>query len=184
MLVHSDAGAPAIDLCAGTRASRAAATTAWHAAEFSFEINVVQPDTSATTSDAILAAMELYDATGARWALQLEVSYDTSKTALDLNLSENRTFVDGGTGRSSRTVRRVHPPGRHLDPRVARDDPRDGERRRDRARQRLERYHDVDIGVTPGTVNATPEILVGGAFAEKSSHGWTVRYDDVFFEVQ
>ena len=177
MLVTSTAGVAAIDLC-GYKAFKAAKTSGQYT--LAFDLDVEQADTTQGTSDAILAAIELLDSTGSRWALQLEVSYDATLGALAVNLSENESFgKDAATTYTGHAAKGTLPVGGWTHVTI-----------------------DATIGtssvgalhfgtqevakptITPDTVNGYPQILVGGTYAEKSAKGWTVRYDNVTFNVK
>ncbi|MGO8999437.1 MAG: hypothetical protein ACLQVI_39430 [Polyangiaceae bacterium] len=175
MLVTTKAGAASIDLC-GYK-SFTAVPKVGEELSLAFDLYVVQADTT-TSSDAVLAAIELIDALGDRWALQLELTYDG--IALDVNFSENDSVVgDASTTYTSHPVATRFPIGAWT-------------------RVTME----VTVGppftatlsfgstavakqvpVTPHTISGHPEILVGGTYAQQSTEGWIVRYDDVTFDV-
>ena len=178
MLATETAGVNAITSTpAATRASPDAATKKTYT--LSFDLNVLQADTSATTSDAILAALQLDVGGRPAWDLQLELSYDTTKGALDVNLSENASFTDGGHLYTAHRLPLTLPVGAwtrvSLVVAIGTSDA---------ALLALGGKTQASIVVNPGTTNAYPEILVGGAFAEKSAQGWVVSYDDVTFNAQ
>jgi hypothetical protein len=176
MLVTSTAGAAAIDL-AGYKSFTGAATKKTYT--LSFELDVQQADTSATTSDAILAAIQLDEAGRPAWDLQLEVNYDVAAAALDVNLSENASFADGGHLYTPHPVSATLPLGvwTRVSMVVVIGTT-------DAASLAFGAKSEESFTVSPGTVGAYPEILVGGTFAEKSTRGWIVSYDDVTFDAQ
>lgn len=178
MLVTSLGQQSRIDLC-GYKSLKSAPTTGTYT--LSFEINVVAPDTSASTSDAILAALELVDPTGYRWALQFEVSYDATAQVIDLDLSENRSFTDGGSQYTSHPVSAMTlPVGTWTRVAMVAIIGSGSES----IALGLGSGSNASFSTSTGTSGAYPEILVGGTFAEKSPGGWTVAYDDVFFTAQ
>ncbi len=143
----------------------------------SFDLYIAQADTSdARTSDAILGAIQLFDPVhSATWDLQLEVNYDAAANGLSVNLSENEKPggytphpISGGTlpiGVWTRVGMVATIGGTNT-----------GSIRFGTT--------SATVPVTPAPVGGYPEILVGGTFAEQSSQGWTVRYDNVTFDVQ
>jgi hypothetical protein len=176
MLVTSTAGASQIDLC-GYKSFKSAPTTGTYA--LAFDLDVVGVDKT-NNSDAILAAMELIDETGgARWALQLEVNYDSGAGALDVNFSQNQSFSDGGSSYTSHPVQAALAISAwtHVSMTVVIGTS-------DSAALVLGAAGGAKISIAPGTVNAYPEILVGGTFAKKSTEGWTAYYDNVTFSAQ
>ena len=177
MLVTSNAGAAAIDLC-GYKAFKSAKTTG--VLTLAFDLYVVQPDTTAATSDAVLAAIELLDSTGSRWALELEVVYSSVLGGLAVSFSENESF-----GKDAATTYTAHPAKGTLPigawTHVAMEASIGATAV---ATLRFGTQAVAQPAITPDTVNGYPQILVGGTFAEKSAQGWTVRYDNVTFDVQ
>ena len=177
MLVASEANQPSIDLC-GYK-SFTTSPSPGQELVLAFDLYVVAADTVTASSDAILAAIELIDSQGDRWALQFEVSSGDAGT-LGVNLSENASQI----GDAAKSVYTPHPVAAPLP---------------------IGAWTRVTIGVTVGTqysaslqfgntnfavavspyvmAGALPEILVGGAFAERSPQGWSVGYDDVTFDL-
>ncbi len=131
MLVTSDPNVGTIDL-AGYKTFKTAPSTATYT--LSFDIDVVAADTTGN-SDAILAAIELFDTKKIPWALQFEVSYDSGSGALYVILSLNQPYADGGNTYTGPRHER-HVVDRDLDAGV--DDPRRRDDLRRVARRRAE----------------------------------------------
>jgi hypothetical protein len=146
-----------------------------------FDLYVAAADTTGN-SDAVLSAFEMVGTLdNARWALQLETSYDDSDAGgvLDVSFSQNRTLADGGN---------TYDPG----PAVTQSLPLATWTRvtmiattTDLGTATVELdFGGKEVSKTSATipvVDGIPEILVGLTYAAPSSQGWTVRYDDVTF---
>jgi hypothetical protein len=165
-----------IDLC-GYKAFPAAAKTGEYV--LAFDLYVATADTT-KRSDAVLAAFELLGTFGTRWALQLEVFYDRDAGgALDVDFSENLSPATDAGSYVSHPVGTTLPVGAWT--RVTMTTTVSGAGSGTIALHfgatEVAKYTNVAIPVLSGS----PEILVGLTYAETSSDGWAVRYDDVTF---
>jgi hypothetical protein len=144
----------------------------------SFDVNPTQVDRSGT-SDAVAAVIGLTDGTGTIWALQFELSWDTTNSWLGVNLSEDAELPDGGEQYHFAPA----PIGLPLQAwtRVTLEltvDP-----------QNVPRVGTLSFGTTeivsvalhPATTNPVPGLLLGFDYVAARNSTWSVLYDNVTF---
>jgi hypothetical protein len=176
MLVQTVASAHEVD-CAGYKSFPTAATTGTY--DLAFEIYVETADTTAS-SDAVLTAFELLDGAGTRWALQLEVSETAGTPTVDF--SENGTASDGGPLPFRDHLASAPLPIGAWTLVTMEVNVTDADGPTASANTATLSFGSTVVATASlqvGTVNGTPEILVGVTYVQPASPAWTVRYDNV-----
>lgn len=181
MLVVTDALASGQQVdCGGYKAFPTAPTTGSYT--LSFYIDVQSADET-QSSDSVLTAFELFDPSGARWALQLE-SVGYSAEGLSVNFSENGNTADGGKlPYTSDPVTSLLPIGAWTLVTIEVDltNP-DGPGAPVDANTATLSFDSTVVATAQlhvGTVGGTPEILMGISYVQPLADAWTVRYDNV-----
>jgi hypothetical protein len=166
--------------CGGYKSFPTSPTTGVYTLSFYIDVQVAD---ETKNSDAVLTAFELFDPSGARWALQLEaVGY--SAEGLSVNFSENGTASDGGSlPYTSDPAASLLPIGVWTLVTIEVDltDP-DGPGAAAGANTATLTFATTVAATAQlhvGTVGGTPEILMGVSYVQPLSDAWTVRYDNV-----
>jgi hypothetical protein len=142
-----------------------------------FEIRIDAGDTSAA-ADAVLGAIQLYDG-NALYDLELELMY-RSATTYAVSLTENAPYLEHATGATIALATWTHVTMSVVMPAGAA-----GATTGTLAVGGS--TYSTTVHVTSGgnsIVTPIPEALVGTTFATPAAGGWSVRYDNVTFDVK
>jgi hypothetical protein len=148
-----------------------------------FDLRVDQADQT-SSSDAVLGAIQFFDASGTYWTLQVEVYYQSASGELAVDVAENTIPGDGGPDHY-----RAHPFGAplplaawtHVALQLVLPSGAGGP---GTGTLTIGSTMAGSAAVQVDTVGGTPEVLVGGLYANQSASGWTMYYDDITFAAQ